>query len=103
MRKLACFCDRCAVPADWTMRPSKRNLRYFDLTVRCHGGSENFLVAATELVHARDASTGRELTTPLCIIAFEGERPSKRVRVIETVSPNLFTRLFNHTNRFAGE
>jgi hypothetical protein len=79
-----------------------RNLRYFDLTVRCHGETERFLVAASELAHLRDPSTGRELTTPLCIIAFEGARPSKRVRVIETVPPNLFTRLFHHSNRLAG-
>jgi hypothetical protein len=102
MRKLACYCDRCAIPAYWTMRPSKRNSRFFDLAITCHGETENFLVAASELMHARDASTGRELASPLTIIAFEGERPSKRVRVIETLPKNLSIRIVNHTNRLAG-
>jgi hypothetical protein len=103
MRKVACFCDRCALPADWTMRPSRRNMRFFDLAVTCHGETEKFLVAASELMHARDAATGRETVSPLYVIAFEGAQPSKRVCVIQTVSPNLLTRLINPTNRLMGE
>jgi hypothetical protein len=89
MRKLVCFCDRCAVAAEWTLRPSNRNVRFFDLTVSCHGEAERFLVAASDLMHARDPSTGRELLSPLYIIAIEGERPSTRVRVIKSVPQNL--------------
>jgi len=102
MRKLACFCDRCAIPAEWAMHPSRRNSRFFDLAITCHGETEYFLVAASELIHARDASTGRELTSPLTVIAFEDERPSKRVRVIETIPRNLSIRIPNHTNRLTG-
>ena len=102
MRKVACFCDRCAVSADWTMRPSRRNARFFDLTVICHGETEKFLVAASELMHLRDPATGREMLSPLYVIAFEGAQPSKKVRVIET-SPNLFIRLMNATNRLRGD
>jgi hypothetical protein len=99
MRKLVCFCDRCAIPAEWAMHPSRRNSRFFDLAITCHGETEYFLVAASELIHARDASSGRELTSPLTVIAFEDERPSKRVRVIETLPRNLSIRIPNHTNR----
>jgi hypothetical protein len=103
MRKLVCFCDRCAVAAEWTLRPSSRNVRFFDLTVSCHGEAERFLVAASDLMHARDPSTGRELLSPLYIIAFEGERPSTRIRVIESVPQNLSIRIHNQSNRLVGE
>jgi hypothetical protein len=103
MRKLVCFCDRCAAAASWTLRLSRRNVRFFDLTISCHGEAENFLVAASELIHARDPLTGRELLSPLYIIAFEGERPSTRVRVIETIPQNLSIRIHNNSNRLAGE
>lgn len=102
MRKLACFCDRCAVSADWKLLPSKRNGRFFDLTVTCHGESERFLVAASDLIHARDPKTGFEMTTPLYVIAFEGERPNRDVRVIETLPRNLSIRIPNYTNRWMG-
>jgi hypothetical protein len=84
------------------MRPSRRNARFFDLTVICHGETEKFLVAASELMHLRDPATGREILSPLYVIAFEGAQPSKKVRVIET-SPNLFIRLMNATNRLRGD
>jgi hypothetical protein len=103
MRKLVCFCDRCAVAANWTLRPSRRNVRFFDLTVFCHGKAESFLVAASELMHARDTSTGRELSSPLYVIAFEGGEASKRVRVIETIPQNLSVRIYNRSNRLVGE
>jgi len=103
MRKLMCFCDRCAAAADWTLRPSSRNVRFFDLAVSCHGEAERFLVAASDLMHARDPSTGRELLSPLYIIAFEGEQPSRRIRVIETVSQNLSIRIYNQSNRLVRE
>lgn len=102
MRKLKCFCDRYAVEADWTMRPWMRNLHFFELTVRCHGEAEQFLVAASELFHARDPSTGHELDKPLCVIAFEGEVASKTVRVIES-QPRLSIRIPNRTNRLVRE
>jgi len=102
MRKVACFCDRCAIPADWTMQPSKRSSRFFDLAVTCHGETEKFLIAASDLVHAREPVTGRELITPLYIIAFEDERPSKRVRVIETLTASFSIRITNLTNRLWG-
>jgi hypothetical protein len=66
------------------LRPSSRNIRFFDLVITCHGEAEHFLVAASDLMHARDPSTGRELGSPLYVIAFVGEQPSKRIRVIET-------------------
>lgn len=103
MRKLMCFCDRCAVPADWTLQPWMQNLRFFDLTITCHGEVERFLVAASELLHARDPSTGREPSTPLYIIAFEGETASKNVRVIESIPPDLSIRIPNYTNRLGRE
>ncbi|MGA2639148.1 hypothetical protein [Methylocella sp.] len=103
MRKLACFCDRCAIAAEWSLRPSKRNVRFFDLTVSCHGEAEQFRVAASELIHAHDGTTGRELTTPLYVTAFEGERPSQRVRLIQSEEPYLSIRIRNHTNRLMGE
>jgi hypothetical protein len=102
MRKVACFCDRCAVPADWTMRPSRRNVRFFDPAVTCHGETEKFLVAGSELMHARDPATGRETLSPLYVIAFEGAQPNTRVRVIQT-TPSLLIRLMNATNRLMGE
>lgn len=101
MRKLACFCDRCAVPAEWSLRPSKRNSRFFDLTVSCHGEAEKFLVASSELLYPRDPATGREAQTPLYII--EGERPNKRVRLIMNDQPYLSIRVPNPTNRLMGE
>jgi hypothetical protein len=103
MRKLVCFCDRCAVAANWTLRPSNRNVRFFDLTVFCHGEAERFLVAASDMMHARDPSTGRELLSPLYVLAFDGEQPSKRIRVIETIPQNLSIRIYNHSNRLMGE
>jgi len=103
MRKLLCFCDRCAVAAGWTLRPSSRNIRFFDLTVSCHGEAERFLVSASDLMHARNPWTGRELLSPLHIIAFEGERPSTRIRVIESVPQNLSIRIYNQSNRLVGE
>ncbi len=102
MRKIMCFCDRCAVAADWTMRPWTQDLRYFELAVRCHGETEQFLVAASEFFQARDPSTGRELATPLYVIAFEGEGTSKTVRVIES-RPDLSLRIPDWTNRLARE
>lgn len=84
------------------MQPSRRNTRFFDLTVTCHGETEKFLVAASELMHLRDPATGREVLSPLYVIAFEDAQPSKKVRVIQTF-PNLFIRLMNATNRLRGE
>jgi hypothetical protein len=75
---------------------------FFDLAVTCHGETEKFLVAASELMHLRDPSTGREVLSPLYVVAFEGAQASKRVRVIQT-SPNLFIRLMNATNRLRGD
>jgi hypothetical protein len=99
MRKLMCFCDRCAVPADWSLRPWKQNLRYFDLTIKCHGELEQFLVAASEFVHvSRDPSSGRDITRPLYVIAFEGEIARKTIRVIEAAT-GASIRLANNTNR----
>lgn len=103
MRKLVCFCDRCAIAADWTLQPSRRNRRFFDLTVTCHGESEQFLVAASELLHVRDAASGREPSKPLYVIAFEAETPRKGIRVIESLPVGLSIRITNPTNRLLGE
>ncbi|WP_036258723.1 hypothetical protein [Methylocapsa aurea] len=103
MRKLICFCDHCAIAAEWSLRPAKRNLRFFDLVVSCHGEAESFLVAASDLLYARDPATGREISAPLYVIAFEGERPSKRTRVIETLPQDLSIRIPNYTNRLVRE
>jgi hypothetical protein len=88
MRKLLCYCDRCAVEADWSLCPSRRNSRFFDLVLKCHGEEEKFLVAATDLVRPRDPSTGKEIQSPLYVIAFEGEQASAQVRVIQSIDKN---------------
>lgn len=98
MRKLACFCDHCAIAADWRLQPAKQNMRFFELIVSCHGEQELFLVAASELLYMREPS-GREVKTPLYVIAFEEEKPSTRIRVIETLPRNLSIRIPNYTNR----
>ncbi len=103
MRKLACYCDRCAIEADWNLRPSTRNSSFFDLILKCHGEEEKFLVAATDLVRPRNPSTGTEIQSPLFVIAFEGEKASVQVRVIQNVQPNLSIRIFNNSNRLMGE
>jgi hypothetical protein len=103
MRKLACFCDRCAAAAYWQLSRSKFNLRWFDLIISCHGESERFLVAAEALVHVRDPATGQEIASPLHVIAFEGEHRNGRVRVIEAPPPNLSVRIWNPSNQLMGE
>jgi hypothetical protein len=103
MRKIMCFCDRCAVAAEWTLRPWKQNFRYFELIVTCHGETERFLVATAELFHARDPSSGRETTKPLYVIAFEDETARSSVRVIESPPADLSIRLSNRTNRVVRE
>lgn len=103
MRKIMCFCDRCAVAAEWTLRPWRQNFRYFELTVECHAEAERFLVATQELLHARDPSSGREATEPLYVIAFEKETPRVSVRILEPPQANLSIRLTNHTNRLVRE
>ena len=102
MRKLMCFCDRCAVPADWTLKPHRRNIRFFDLKVCCHGETERFLLAATELEYPRDKATGRELTTPLYVIAFEGEKAASGVRLIPAVPKSITQRIDNFISRLMG-
>jgi hypothetical protein len=103
MRKLACYCDRCTIPAEWSLRPSQRNVRFFDHTVSCHGEAEQFLVSALELLYPRDPATGREVETPLYVIAFEGAEPCRRVRLIMNDQPYLSIRIKNPTNRLMGE
>ncbi|SFK40190.1 hypothetical protein [Methylocapsa palsarum] len=103
MRKMACYCDRCAIAADWRLQPSKHNARFFELSVSCHGETERFMVAAASLVHARDPATGREIGAPLFVIAFEGEKPRLDVKLIEPAPQSLSIRLSNPTNRLVGE
>lgn len=103
MRKIMCFCDRCAVAAEWILRPWRQNFRYFELIIKCHGEAERFLIATPELLHARDPSSGREATEPLYVIAFEDEATRTSVRIIESPPANLSIRLSNPTNRTARE
>jgi hypothetical protein len=103
MRKLACYCDRCAAPANWRLSRSVFNMRWFDLVVSCHGEAERFSVAAGALLHARDPETGNEIASPLYIISFEGERPSSRIPVIDAPRQNLSVRIWNPSNRLMGE
>lgn len=103
MRKLACYCDRCAVEADWNLRPSKRNARFYDLFISCHGEVETFLVATSDLIHARDSSTGTEIKSPLYVIAFDGAQARAQTRVIESPLPKLSVRILNNSNRLMGE
>jgi hypothetical protein len=103
MRKLACFCDRCAVSANWQLTRSRFNIRWFDLEIFCHGESERFSVSADALLHVRDPATGAETTSLLYVIAFEGERPNHRVRLIEAPAQNLSIRIWNPSNSLMGE
>jgi hypothetical protein len=103
MRKIACFCDRCAVSADWHLRSSPLNRRFFDLEVSCHGETERFMVSAATLVHARDPASGKEIETPLFVIAFEGEKFRRDVRMIEPAPQSLTIRLANPSNRLVRE
>jgi hypothetical protein len=81
----------------------KTQRQVFRLTVSCHGEDEYFLLAKSDLLHAREPSSGQEMTSPLYVIAFQCEQTSKRIRVIETIPQNLSIRIWNHTNRLVGE
>jgi len=61
------------------------------------------MVAVSELVRPRDPATGREIQSPLYIIAFQGVKPNPRVQVIEPVLPKLSIRILNNSNRLMGE
>jgi hypothetical protein len=92
-KKLKVFCDRCACAVqDWHCVPSKHNVRFYDLTVQCHGEVERYRIPVNDLIHDRNPR-------PWYIIAFEDEEPKTYVKYIELPGKCLSIMIRNRTNR----